>query len=120
MLIRCGLFTKTITPPVITAFTLSNPTKASGCAPIAMDATWVIKDADNASYKLVIQETGVEFSCASTVGPVSVDTADTYLDGSSNSLTPTLTLTVVRRSDSVTMASLAATCSSAILVGSAC
>lgn len=120
MLIRCGLFTKTITPPAITSFTLSSPTKASGCAPIAMSATWVIKDADNTSYKLVIQETGVEFSCASTVVPVSVDTAATYLDGTSVLQAPTLTLTVVRRPDSVTMSSLAATSSSSILTGFAC
>lgn len=121
MLVRAGLFVRGIVPPpAITAFALSNPTKASGCSPIAMDAVWTITNPDNALYKLVIQETGAEFTCASTVAPVSVYSDVTYLDGSTASRTPSLTLTVVRRSDSVVIASRVATVSSGILTGFAC
>ena len=124
MLIRCGLFTKTITPPVITSFALSNTTRASGgCSPVLVDATWAIKDPDNTSYKLVIVETGEEFACANNAA--SVDTGASFLDpdpppAPPSSYTPTLTLAVVRRSDSVTLSSQSATSTNSVNVGLAC
>lgn len=119
MLVRTGMLVTGISVPTITTFTLSSPTKASGCAPVAMSATWTIANEDNASYKLVIQETGTIFNCASVVG-TTVYTLETYDDGTTSNITPTLTLQMVRRSDNAVMSSASATCSSSIWVGPAC
>jgi hypothetical protein len=105
--------------PTIETFTLAFPTKAPSCSPIAMTGTWVLTNPDNASYKLRIQQTGTEFNCETSFGTV-VYTQETYLDGLSGTVTPTLTLQVIRRSDSTVMSSANATCNESIAVGDSC
>lgn len=108
-----------IAVPTISSFTLGSPTKASGCVAIQMSGNWTVLSPDNTAYKLVIQETGVEYICASAAG-ASVYDVNTYQDGSTSTIAPTLTLQVVRRSDSVVMSSVSATCSPGLLVGVPC
>ncbi|MFM2123686.1 MAG: hypothetical protein RL328_137 [Acidobacteriota bacterium] len=119
MLVRTAMFAAGIKVPTIDVFTLSSPTKASGCAPVVMSATWTISNPDNTTYKLVIAETGVEFNCASVIG-TSVETANYYEDGITQLVQPTLTLQVVVRADSTVIDTKAAICGSSIYVGPAC
>lgn len=123
MLVRTGLIVSGSTGggfvPTIESFTLALPSKNSGCSPVAMVGAWVLNNPDNTSYKLRILETGDEFPCETTFGTV-VYTDESYEDGLSGTVQPTLTLQVVRRSDSVVMSSAQATCSSSLAVGELC
>jgi hypothetical protein len=119
MLVQRMAMLSGIAVPRITAFSLGSPTKASGCNPIQLSATWTISSPDNVGYKLVILETGTEFACSSVVG-TSVYDSVSYQDGTSSSVAPTLTLQVVRRSDSAVMSSAVTTSTSGILVGVTC
>lgn len=122
MLVRTGMFVTASQPePTIASFTMAAPTKASGCQPVQSVGTWTINNADNANFKLVIAETSEEFNCASSPATTLTDTTQNYSDGTLSSVSLTLTLQVVRRSDDSVRSSLQATSAApAVLVGGAC
>lgn len=121
MLVRPGMIVSGAPlVPTIASFSISTLSKAVGCAPVQGIAVWTINNADNANFKLVIAETGAEFSCATTAG-TTVYGASNYTTGVSFGVFLTLTLRIVRRADSAVMSSQATTSTGAPqMVGGPC
>lgn len=124
MLVRTAMFVAaaaTQVEPTIASFSMAAPTKASGCQPVQSVASWTINNADNTNFKLVIAETAAEFNCASSPSTTLTGASGNYTDGTLFSISLTLTLQVVRRSDDSVRSSLQATSAAPnVLVGNSC
>lgn len=117
----------TPTTPSISAFSLVALNKPDGCAPINMEATWEINttNVDVSQFVLRIRETGVEFPCVNRT-KIAINSAEQYTSPVTGQplapslVTPSLTLQIVRTSDSTVVSSLPATSQTFVAAGPVC